>query len=222
MRAYSPSCLLLLALSVFSQPAWAGPIGIGSHYEEIIELLGAPKGEMNVGSKQFLIYDDVRIELEDGTLRSLSPEVKEFLRQRAASGVSKGDLPQVTESLHPTAGTWLTDFDEAVAIAKITHQKLLLNFTGSDWCGWCIRLDQEVFSQKEFLDYARKHYVLVKIDFPVKQRLPWKASRKNKKLSKKYKVKGYPTILVLHPSGELYKRGGYVRGGPAAFLASIR
>ena len=63
---------------------------------------------------------------------------------------------------------WLEDFEKAKAQAKAENKKILLDFTGSDWCGWCIKLDKEVFSQQAWKDYAAKNLVLVELDFPAK------------------------------------------------------
>src|SRR4051812_3231385 len=61
---------------------------------------------------------------------------------------------------------WTEDFEKGRSQAKAEHKKLLLDFTGSDWCGWCMKLDREVFSQAEWKQYAAKNYVLVTVDFP--------------------------------------------------------
>ena len=65
-------------------------------------------------------------------------------------------------------GRWIDDFDEAVKLAKAENKDLLVDFTGSDWCGWCIKLNKEVFSQPDFAGYAKKNLVLVELDFPNK------------------------------------------------------
>src|ERR1017187_7651292 len=67
--------------------------------------------------------------------------------------------------------TWLTDLPKAQAQAKTENKLVMLDFTGSDWCGWCIKLDNETFSKQEFADYASKNLVLVQLDFPQKKEL---------------------------------------------------
>ncbi|HZF00735.1 MAG TPA: thioredoxin family protein [Methylomirabilota bacterium] len=64
---------------------------------------------------------------------------------------------------------WLTDLPKAQAQAKIENKLVLLDFTGSDWCGWCKKLDAETFSKSEFADYAVKNLVLVQLDYPNKK-----------------------------------------------------
>jgi thiol-disulfide isomerase/thioredoxin len=61
---------------------------------------------------------------------------------------------------------WLDDLEKAKTQAKAENKKILLDFTGSDWCGWCKKLDKEVFSQQAWKEYAAKHLVLVEVDFP--------------------------------------------------------
>ena len=86
-------------------------------------------------------------------------------------------------SLHAAEVTWLTDFKAAEKKAAAENKQLVLNFTGSDWCGWCIRLDKEVFSQPEFVEYANKNLVLVKVDFPRKTTLAAPEKKQNEALA---------------------------------------
>ena len=117
---------------------------------------------------------------------------------------------------------WLDDLEKAKAQAKAENKKILLDFTGSDWCGWCKKLDAEVFSQQAFKDYAAKHLVLVEVDFPRSFQLPEATKKQNDELAKKFKVQGYPTIVITTASGT--KRGelGYMPGGPEAFIKELK
>jgi protein disulfide-isomerase len=117
---------------------------------------------------------------------------------------------------------WLDDLEKAKAQAKAENKKILLDFTGSDWCGWCKKLDKEVFSQQAWKDYAAKHLVLVEVDFPRSFQLPEATKKQNEELAKKFKIQGYPTIIITTASGN--KRGelGYVEGGPEAFIKELK
>jgi thioredoxin-related protein len=115
---------------------------------------------------------------------------------------------------------WMTDFEQAMAKAKKEKKFVLLDFTGSDWCGWCIRLKDEVFSKPEFKAWADKHVVLVEVDFPRKKQLPADLEKQNRKLQQEYRIEGYPTIVFLDSKGKEVGRSGYVRGGPAAWIAA--
>ena len=116
---------------------------------------------------------------------------------------------------------WLTDYAKAQAEAKTSHKLVLLNFTGSDWCGWCIRLDREVFSRPEFKDYASKNLVLMEADFPRTKAQPATVKRQNEELATQYQVIGFPTIVVLNGEGRKIGELGYMPGGPSAFIAEL-
>jgi len=118
---------------------------------------------------------------------------------------------------------WVADFDKAMEIAKKDNKMLLVDFTGSDWCGWCIKLHEEVFAHKQFLDAAKSKYVLVALDFPKSEELKAKVPNpeRNTELKNKYAVRGFPTILVLTADGELILRTGYRPGGPEKYVAHL-
>lgn len=124
-------------------------------------------------------------------------------------------------SLHAAEAVWLTDYKKAEKQAAAENKTLLLDFTGSDWCGWCIRLDKEVFSQKEFVDYAKKNLVLVKLDFPREKPQSAAEKKQNKELAQKYGVQGYPTIVILDSKGQQLGELGYQKGGAAKWIESL-
>jgi thiol:disulfide interchange protein len=116
---------------------------------------------------------------------------------------------------------WMTDAPAALARAKQENKTVLINFTGSDWCGWCIKLDEEVFSTSEFRKYASKNLVLLKIDFPRSKTLPASEQSQNEGMLLEYRVNGFPTIVVLGPDGKERGRMGYRPGGATLWLASL-
>jgi len=116
---------------------------------------------------------------------------------------------------------WLTDAKKAQEQAKVEKKLVLLDFTGSDWCGWCIKLQKEVFSKPQFAEYAKKSLVLVEVDFPRRKKLSEEQQKANMALQEKYKIQGYPTIVVLDGDGKKIGELGYVEGGPKAFLAEL-
>ena len=121
------------------------------------------------------------------------------------------------------APKWFTDLDEAKAVAVKENKPLLVDFTGSDWCGYCIKLHAEVFDKPEFEAFA-KNYVLVELDFPNKKPQPAEEKAKNKAIQAKFAVSGFPTILLLDAkTGEAYGRqSGYGPGtGPKAYLEKL-
>ena len=124
-------------------------------------------------------------------------------------------------STHAAEAVWLTDYEVALKKAAVEKKPLLLDFTGSDWCGWCIKLDKEVFSQPEFTAYAAKNLVLVKVDFPRKKSQPEAEKKQNAKLGQKYKIEGYPTIVVLNSAGNKIGELGYEAGGAKPWIAGL-
>ncbi|MBA2585352.1 MAG: thioredoxin family protein [Chthoniobacterales bacterium] len=117
--------------------------------------------------------------------------------------------------------TWLTDFKRAQQEAKTGSKLLLVDFTGSDWCGWCIKLNREVFSKPEFKDYATKNLVLLEVDFPRQKKLNAGMQQQNEELAQHYQVEGFPTIVVLNGDGQKVGELGYMPGGPEAFIAEL-
>jgi len=118
--------------------------------------------------------------------------------------------------------SWNNNLEKAVEQAKKENKAVLVNFTGSDWCIWCKRLNSEVFTQKEFEDYAEKNLVLVKLDFP--KDIPQSNETKlyNNTLAQKYGIQGFPTILIMNSKGELVAKTGYQPGGPTKYVDHIK
>jgi protein disulfide-isomerase len=125
-------------------------------------------------------------------------------------------------ALSASAEGWITDFEEAKKLAAEKNAPIIANFSGSDWCGWCIKLDREVLSKPEFLDYAKDNLVLLNLDFPARKQQDKAIADQNKALAAKYGIKGYPTILVLDATGGVIAKTGYRRGGPAAYVEHIK
>lgn len=120
------------------------------------------------------------------------------------------------------AGEWLTDLPKAQEQAKTENKLVLIDFTGSDWCGWCIRFKKEVLDTEDFKQYADKNLVLVEIDFPNKKKQSDELKKANRELKNKYKVSGFPTYVVLDGDGkEVGRQVGYARGGAEAFIAKL-
>ena len=116
---------------------------------------------------------------------------------------------------------WGEDYAKGLAQAKEEKKLVVLDFTGSDWCSWCVKLNKEVFSKKEFKDYAKDNLVLVELDFPNSKPQSAELKAQNQKLQKEYRIEGYPTIIVLNSQGKKVGELGYQEGGPAAFIAKL-
>lgn len=118
--------------------------------------------------------------------------------------------------------TWLTDLPTAITQAKAQDKALILDFTGSDWCPWCIKFRKEVLDSEEFQKYAQKNLVQVELDFPRKTTQDVALKTANAALKEKYQIKGFPTLVILDSKGnEIGRQEGYEDGGATAFIAKI-
>jgi protein disulfide-isomerase len=117
---------------------------------------------------------------------------------------------------------WTDDYQKGLTQAASEKKFVLLDFTGSDWCPWCMKLDKEIFLQKEFKDYAKDNLVLVELDFPHSKHLTKHITDQNEKLQGEYKITGFPTVIVLDSDGKKVGQLGYMDGGPEAFVAALQ
>jgi protein disulfide-isomerase len=121
------------------------------------------------------------------------------------------------------AADWTEDYAAGLARAKKENKLLVLDFTGSDWCIWCKRTDQEVFATQKFKDFADQKLVLVKVDFPRSIAQTDAVKAQNAKLQEKYQIEGFPTLIVLDSTEKVVvKQVGYLEGGPDAFIAEVQ
>jgi protein disulfide-isomerase len=141
-----------------------------------------------------------------------------FSCSKKESPVATTETPTPSVSAKPG---WLTNYEQAQKEAQAKHKLLLMDFTGSDWCGWCIMLDKEVFSKTEFKEYASKNLVLLELDFPRAKRMPPETAAQNERLMLKYGIQGFPTVVVFDSSGKPLGALGYQQGGPEAFIAQL-
>lgn len=93
-------------------------------------------------------------------------------------------------------GGWHVLVEDAFAESKETGKPIMANFTGSDWCGWCIKLSAAVFNKDEFKTWAEENVVLLELDFPRRTKLPEELQKQNAGLQQAFKVRGFPTVWV--------------------------
>jgi protein disulfide-isomerase len=125
--------------------------------------------------------------------------------------------------------TWHTDVNKASELAIKNKKPLMLFFTGSDWCGWCIKLQKEVFKTPEFVKWATENVILVELDFPRRKQLAPELLQQNKNLEQMFAVRGYPTVWFVTPAlvdGKMtFNRLGsigYVANGPQGWLPGAK
>ena len=118
---------------------------------------------------------------------------------------------------------WQTNYKLALEQAAKEKKKVLLDFTGSDWCPYCVQMDKEVLNQPEFKTFAAENLILVKLDFPRRKQLPAGESEQNHRLGQQFSIEGFPTYILLDPTGkEVRRQVGYLQGGPKAFIGWAR
>jgi protein disulfide-isomerase len=200
-----PGFITLFILAV-SSSVWA--VEIGHTYDQVIAEKGNPATRLEMGETLVLNYPDQRIKLNAKRV----VEVKATVAEPAPAAPA-------TPRIAP--GTWTTNYQAALAQARQQDARVFLFFTGSDWCGWCKRLEAEVLSTPRFKAYAAKNLILVKLDFPrgVPQTDVVKAQ--NEALAEKFQVRGFPTVVVLNSKGDPVGRLGYQPGGPAPFVEAL-
>jgi thioredoxin-related protein len=119
---------------------------------------------------------------------------------------------------------WQTDYEQALATAKAGNKCVLLDFTGSDWCGPCIQMNKVVFSKAAFLNYAEKNLILIEVDYPQRKKLSEKITKQNERLMHQYGIdnSGFPTVILLNPDGKILGHlEGYGGERPADIIAWV-
>lgn len=119
-------------------------------------------------------------------------------------------------------GKWLHSLPEGFRVARALDRPLLLFFTGSDWCGPCMQLNNEILLHKDFTDYARDNLVLVEFDFPRMKKQDEETALQNQLVQQTFGIEGYPTVVLLDNLGNPVGALGYDGSGPAEFLNTIR
>ena len=121
------------------------------------------------------------------------------------------------------ADGWTTDWQAAKDRSKAENKPIFIYLTGSDWCGWCKKLEKEVILKKEFMDFAKQHFVLMEADYPRKKEQSPELKKQNAELEKKYLAGGYPTIWVLDSVGnKLSKDLGELKGGVDGYITKLK
>jgi protein disulfide-isomerase len=143
------------------------------------------------------------------SLRDFSP----FQTNAKDTSTAIEELENSLSESRPMTGEtkiWYTSFDEAMRESARTGKPVLADFTGSDWCHWCVKLKKDVFQKQEFLDWASQNAVLLELDYP--KRTPQDAAlrRQNEKLLDRYEISGYPTVLMLDSQGNVLGKLGYM------------
>lgn len=133
------------------------------------------------------------------------------------------DQPAAAQTGDEEENIWMTDYDAALEKAAEEDKYVLVSISGLEWCGWCIALENEVFSKKEFIDYADENLIPVLLDFkrngePTSEEF----AERHQELLAQFNIRGFPTVLILDPQGNIIERDGYQRGGAPNYVEFIK
>ena len=124
-----------------------------------------------------------------------------------------------TNSSEELEKIWLTDVSQAIEQSKVTGKPIFAFFTGKEWCSWCKKLERQVLSKKEFINYAKDNLVLLELDFPRGRRnLP----QKQIELARKFNIKGYPTVILMDSSTNKIAKTGYESMSPEQYVDHVK
>jgi thiol:disulfide interchange protein len=119
------------------------------------------------------------------------------------ASVTVGVAALTSTAFATTPAGWTTDLEKAFVKAKAEKKAVLVEFTGSDWCPPCIAMRKNVFSKSEFVEAASKKFILVELDFPNGDAA---VKEKNEPYAEKYKIEGFPTVILFTPEGKEFSR----------------
>ena len=124
-----------------------------------------------------------------------------------------------TNSSEELEKIWLTDVSQAIEQSKVSGKPIFAFFTGKEWCSWCKKLERQVLSKKEFINYAKDNLVLLELDFPRGRRnLP----QKQIELARKFNIKGYPTVILMDSSTNKIAKTGYESMSPEQYVDHVK
>jgi thioredoxin-related protein len=213
-----------LTAAVILSPLYA--LNQGDSLEHVLAEKGKPLSRAEAGSMVILNYADCSVQLRDDQVVSIKtkaqaqgPLTHASAQPIAATHVAAKDTSSGSDE---EVGDWNTDVRAAIAQAQSQNKHIFLFFTGSDWCGWCKRLNREILSTSDFQKYANDKLVLVKLDFPRHHPQAADVKQQNEQLAAHFRIEGFPTVIVLDPNGRPVGKLGYQEGGPAPFIQALQ
>ncbi|HEY9154599.1 MAG TPA: thioredoxin family protein [Opitutaceae bacterium] len=214
---------LALAAAIALSPLRA--LNRGDSLQAVLLEKGKPLSRAEAGAMVILNYSDCSVQLRDDQVVAINT------KSQAQGPLTHSVIPptpvqlvvaqQTNSESDEDVGEWSTDLRASMAQAQSQHKHVFLFFTGSDWCGWCKRLNREILSTSDFQKYASDKLVLVKLDFPRHHPQSAEVTQQNHELAAQYQIEGYPTVIVLDSSGRPVGKLGYQRGGPGPFIQAL-
>jgi thiol-disulfide isomerase/thioredoxin len=186
-------------------------------------MANAKLKSLSPGLKKYFHYNPVKAgEVEQKQARANAEYQRVVIYAPPAPAPSDESRSRPSAITQASDLNWSTDFSRTLAQARTDGKMVLLDFTGSDWCPWCIKFDHEVLETDQFATYAQNNLELVLVDFPRAKPQSDALKQANRALADQYHVTGYPTyVLVNYAGNELGRQVGYAAGGPGAFIAEL-
>ena len=203
-------------------PTLSFAVKIGDTFSSVIAEKGNPTGTMESGGAQVLRYADLTVKLSNGKVTAVEAPTARPTTVATVVAATTSTAATAKPKADAAGAIWTTDYKAAMARAKEENRHVFLFFTGSDWCSWCMRLQKEILTTPEFARYAGEKLVLVELDFPKSKPQPQAVKAQNATLAKKYRIEGYPSVVVLDSAGKQVGELGYQEGGPRPFIEQLQ
>jgi thiol-disulfide isomerase/thioredoxin len=209
-------------LGVVVAGALEAAVGVGATRDEVIAALGAPRGTSQAGRREILTYPDGRVVLDEGRVTSVDfKRAKPSAPSAPPAPVAPPPTPAPAPAVPVPADPWLVDLEAAKRLAAAQKKRLLVLFTGTDWCPPCQAFQNEVAGNADFLGLAQTSFVLVKVDWLRNRPQPAEEAARVAALRRQYGIASYPTLVVLAADGTLLMRVDTRKGRPADSLADF-
>ena len=182
----------------------AGEVGVGSTRDDVIARYGQPQDVMSAGTKEILVYPRGRVTLVSGIVTRISLPPVSAAPGAAAPASPARESAAPSERPAPTPiprDKWFVNFEAAKAEAAATRRRLLVLFTGSDWCPGCIKFENEVANNADFLAFTSVSFVMLRLDYPRELWQPPELREQNRALRKRFEINSYPSLLILDADG---------------------
>ena len=144
---------------------------------------------------------------EQGKLNSgYTPDYQKIQKAKLIINTYKAEQQRKEGDLHGVVvennvvkpGNWTTNYELAIKESIEKEKPVYVLFTGSDWCGACIFMEKNIYTKKQWVDYAKENLILLYLDFPRNKKQSERIKMQNEKLAKEFKVDRFPTFFLIN------------------------
>jgi len=173
-------------------------------------------------TREIVAVSQATVEILPASTTSTTPvQAESSVPSSPSTGAAETSAPMATAPAPSGTIQWFDDYRAGMQQAQKEHKPVFLYFTGSDWCGWCKKLDQEVLSQPDFARAVGSKFVFVKLDFPMNRSGSDASVQQNLQLKQQYGVTGFPTVVLIDAKGNFLAETGYRSGGARSYASYI-